>query len=82
MKTDDVKQLQKFLNNHGFKIASSGAGSSGMETNYFGSLTKAAVIRFQEFYKSEVLTPAGLSRGTGYVGPLTRAKINKITSSK
>jgi len=45
--------------------------------NFF-LLTKNAVIRFQNKYKSEILTPVGLFQGSGYVGPMTRSKINNI----
>ncbi len=38
----------------------------------------AAVTGFQEKYKDEILTPNGLSRGTGYVGPSTRKKLNQL----
>ncbi len=36
------------------------------------------VSAFQEKYKSEILTPAGLSNGTGYFGARTRAKLNQL----
>jgi hypothetical protein len=37
-----------------------------------------SVSAFQEKYKSEILSPNGLSHGTGYVGASTRAKLNKL----
>jgi len=69
----DVRCLQEFLKNQGIDIY-----SEGLVTGNFGSLTKAAVIKFQAKYASEILTPIGLSQGTGYVGMQTRMKINQI----
>ncbi len=77
----EVLQLQKILNSDPDTIiTNTGPGSTGNETNYFGKLTKTAVIKFQNKYASEILTPVGLLTGTGYVGPSTRARLNKISS--
>ncbi len=43
----EVKELQKYLNRNGFLLAESGPGSPGKETNFFGELTKTALIKFQ-----------------------------------
>jgi hypothetical protein len=45
------------------------AGSPGNETDYFGTLTIRALIRFQNANATAILQPAGLSAGTGYFGP-------------
>jgi len=69
----EVFCLQEVLKSQG-----SGIYPEGLITGYFGSLTKAAVVRFQEKYASEILTPSGFPKGTGFVGPATRNKINSL----
>lgn len=72
-KGTDVMNLQKVLNmSADTKVASSGAGSPGMETSTFGPATKAAVIKFQNKY--------GITPAAGYVGAITRAKLNSMNS--
>jgi len=68
MTSPEVKELQKFLNNNGFVISLSGAGSPNNETNYFGQKTKQAVILFQI---ANNLTTDGV------VGSATRKYINQ-----
>ena len=74
----EVMDIQKFLNANGFPVASSGAGSPGNETSYFGSRTKAAVMAWQNANAAQVLAPVGLSAGTGYWGPSSRAYANSM----
>lgn len=77
----EVRTLQQFLNlDVRTKLADSGVGSPGSETEYFGSRTADAVRRFQVLYKSEILTPIDLEQGTGYVGSLTRRVLNSVAS--
>ncbi len=64
MTGEDVVWLQRILNSNGFMIASSGAGSPGNETEFFGALTQAALARYQ--------AANGISPASGYFGPLTR----------
>jgi hypothetical protein len=52
---NDVKQLQIFLNNHGYPVTLSGLGSKGQETTLFGKATLKALIKFQ---KDNNISPA------------------------
>ncbi len=78
----EVKLLQQFLNAHHFTITPSGPGSPGNETEKFGALTKSALARFQEAYASDILTPVGLTHGTGYFGPSTLKKVNELLAGQ
>jgi hypothetical protein len=70
MNGNDVVMLQQFLNGNGYTIAASGAGSSGNETIYFGSLTKSALAKWQKAH--------GVSPASGYFGSITRAKMKSL----
>ncbi len=76
MTDPDVKRLQMYLNNHGFVLSDYGGGSPGHETEYFGVKTKAAVTKFQETHRLQILFPLEYLYGTGNLGPYTRAFIN------
>lgn len=69
----EVRCLQQFLKNQGTEIY-----PQGLVTGNFLSLTKSAVIRFQEKYASEILTPLGLEKGTGYFGIMSRKVANGL----
>ena len=57
----DVTELQKRLATEGFFKVT--------PTGYFGSITKASVVAYQKAHK--------ISPTSGFVGPLTRAELNK-----
>lgn len=66
---EDVRALQQLLNRKGFIVASSGPGSAGAESSFFGPATRAALAKFQ--------AASGISPAIGYFGPATRAYANK-----
>ncbi len=65
---EEVKCLQSFLKAQGADMY-----PEGLVTGNFGALTKFAAIRFQKKY--------GILQ-TGFVGPLTRAKINQLLNGQ
>lgn len=70
MTSSQVMSLQQTLNGGGFLISTTGAGSPGMESMYFGAKTKAAVMAFQ--------TAKGLGHD-GIVGAQTGAALAAMT---
>ncbi|MFH1451376.1 MAG: ABC transporter substrate-binding protein [bacterium] len=72
----DVRDLQECLSNP--ETGGPEIYPEGKITGFFGSETKSAVIRFQEKYAAEILSPQGFKSGTGIVGESTRAKLNEL----
>ncbi|HCM36500.1 MAG TPA: hypothetical protein DIS53_01025 [Candidatus Wildermuthbacteria bacterium] len=70
---EEVRCLQEFLKAQGEDVY-----PEGLVTGNFLALTQQAVIRFQEIYASEILAPLSLNSGTGYVGQMTRNKMNQM----
>jgi hypothetical protein len=78
----DVMKLQQLLNSDAdTRVAATGVGSAGMETQYFGPATAAAVSKMQVKYRAEILSPAGLVNPTGYFGGSSRAKANALCAA-
>lgn len=69
-RNEEIRTLQIALEKEGlFKESATG---------YFGPITFQAVKLFQEKYQGEILAPWGFKKGTGFVGPTTRAKLNEL----
>ncbi|MFA5877238.1 MAG: peptidoglycan-binding protein, partial [Candidatus Paceibacterota bacterium] len=64
---EDVRTLQKTLNRYGNIVATSGIGSPGNESTYFGPATEKAVIAFQIAHN--------IKPSVGYVGLITRTAL-------
>lgn len=79
MKSNQVKYLQIILK---AEIGEPTYPKEVLATGWFGPITKASMIKFQEKYASEILTSWGLTQGTGFVGKTTRAKLNQLLSSR
>ena len=59
-----VRMLQQLLNSQGFVLTTSGEGSPGNETTFFGPLTQNALAAYQSAHS--------ISPAAGYFGPITR----------
>ncbi|MFH1643167.1 MAG: hypothetical protein ABH967_00820 [Patescibacteria group bacterium] len=70
----EVEALQMALEEEGFFIPN----SEKLIGAYFGPNTASGVVGFQEKYYSEILEDRGLNYGTGFVGEITRNKLNEI----
>jgi hypothetical protein len=62
----DVENLQVFLNDNGYPIATQGTGSPGSESDYFGKKTADALAKWQS---------ANNLPSTGFFGNLTRQQM-------
>ena len=67
MRGDDVIDLQRFL-------IEQKQYPEALVTGYFGTLTRAAVARFQQ--------AQGIMPAVGYFGPLTRARVAALDGTK
>ncbi len=74
---EGVVALQKILDDQGFTIP-----ENELKSKTFAEGTARAVRDFQETYASEILTPVGLSVGSGFVGKNTRVLLNRLSSCK
>ncbi len=72
-KGQDVHDLQQLLNADSYTtVASTGDGSPGHETQYFGVKTQDAVKRYQ-YKDNEILDAAAITTPTGFFGTFSRA---------
>lgn len=69
-RAEDVRKLQTFFNTY--------EKESLAVTGIYDTATQEAVNRFQVKYVAHILAPWGLTKPTGNVGIMTRAKINNI----
>jgi hypothetical protein len=80
MEHPQVLVLQKLLNEKGYVVAPDGPGSPGNETQKFGSLTRAAVKKFQ-CASMNICDGDEHTNGYGFVGSKTRAALSGAHSA-
>lgn len=73
MKDKDVSLLQSFLITQNIGPGAKALAANGA-TNFFGSLTKKALIEFQK--------AKGISPSVGLFGPITRGVVNRILKNR
>jgi hypothetical protein len=71
---EDVMLLEKFLNTY--------ENTNLPVDGIYSAVDRDVVIRWQEKYASEILTPWGFAKGTGYVFTTSLAKIKKMHEAK
>jgi len=71
---EEVKCLQRYLNSTGYVVSTSGAGSSGSETDSFQTKTKEAVKKWQ--------IANGIYPATGNFGPLSKSVYEVLATNK
>jgi len=72
----EIGNLITVLKKDGFEIDNLGQGDLASAT--LDESIASAISGFQQKYADEILKPVGLRYGTGYVGKLTRAKLNQL----
>jgi len=76
-----VRDLQRLLNGLGYRLSSSGPGSPGQETDFFGAKTRAAVKQFQ-CDQNIVCSGRRYSTGYGLVDQETRLALNQAAKNR
>ncbi|MDQ5949393.1 MAG: hypothetical protein QG589_519 [Patescibacteria group bacterium] len=68
-----VADLQAVLEKEGFTI-----NNQEKDKDVFLASTQSAVSKFQEKYRDDILVPTGLERPNGFIGRVSRLKLNEI----
>ncbi len=71
---EDVEMLHKALKEEGFSTAA--------DESSFSLITASSVVGFQQKYEEDILHSLDLPYGTGFVGSVTRDKLNELYGCK